>query len=195
MIAARPQATAIGSATPNALVLGLAEDLRALLSAAKLSSFFAPKSLPKETPQEWERGILDEGLRQSRAFVPLFSRQSLSRRWVLFEAGAAAALRLKFFITHVEGIDEREITAFPYTHHLYHYKLYSEDDLRNLVINLLKGKDGGGRRNRTANEVGRRSVLGPKETGSGTFVPGATQMGLHRWKPATRHEGPDVRAP
>lgn len=120
----------------------LAKKLHALFSAAKLSCYFAPKDLPKETPEEWQKGILQQGLKQSRCFVPVFTRQSLIRRWVLFEAGAAAAHNLKFLVTHVNGVDAQEISQFPYTQHLFHFKLYVEENLRDLLLNVYKEKHG-----------------------------------------------------
>lgn len=118
----------------------LAEKLSELLRALGLSWFFAPRNLPRDSPNDWQKGILEEGLEQSRCFIPIFTRQSLHRRWVLFEAGAAAALKLKFLVTHVDGVEDKEINLFPYAHHLIHFKLYEEQHLKDLVTNIQRAK-------------------------------------------------------
>ena len=72
----------------------LANILHELFNAVGISSYFAPEALRK-TPHDWEDGILRKGLRQSDCFVPIFSKHSLNRKWVIFEAGAATALGRK----------------------------------------------------------------------------------------------------
>ena len=132
----------ISYAQPDAV---LAEKLCDLLRALDLKPFFAPAHLPKESAKDWEKGILKNGLNKSRCFLPLFTHQSLHRPWVLFEAGAAAALKMQFFIAQVHGVDDKEVNLFPYAHNFIHSKLYHEEDLKNLLINIHKTKSKSGK--------------------------------------------------
>lgn len=114
----------------------LAEKLCELFRAVGLKPFFAPKNLLRVAPSDWQIGILDKGLKESNCFLPIFTRESLQRRWVLFEAGAAAALKLTFKIAQVDGISDKDVNEFPFTHGFYHYKLFKKDDLKELIKSI-----------------------------------------------------------
>jgi hypothetical protein len=118
----------------------LALKLVALFKAVQMKAFFAPVELPKNSPEDWEKGILEKGLKKSRCFVPIFTKTSINRKWVLFEAGAAAALKLPIFATRVEGIEDREIREFPYATRLQNFKLFSPDSLRELLVAVATSK-------------------------------------------------------
>jgi TIR domain len=120
--------------------IDLAQDLNELFEAAGLKTFFAPKNLPKMSAQNWEKDILENALKKSRCFVPIFTRESLKRRWVLFESGAAAASKLAFFVTHVDGIEASDVNLFPYMHNKIYCKLHRRDDLQQLVLNVAQLK-------------------------------------------------------
>ncbi|MBI5094145.1 MAG: toll/interleukin-1 receptor domain-containing protein [Candidatus Hydrogenedentes bacterium] len=117
----------------------LANKLRALLTAVDLTWYFAPEDLPR-SDGDWEENILKDGLKESRYFLPILTRESLHRSWVLFEAGAAAALKLPFLITHVHGIDEKEINFFPHGAKPFHFKLYEKPALKQLILKIGEGR-------------------------------------------------------
>ena len=118
----------------------LALKLVALFKAVQMKAFFAPVELPKNSPQDWEKGILENGLKRSRCFVPIFTKNSINRKWVLFEAGAAAALKLDIFASRVEGIEDREIREFPYATRFQNFKLFNPESLKELLVAVATSK-------------------------------------------------------
>lgn len=117
----------------------LAKLLHELFKAVGISSYFAPEALRK-TPHDWEEGILKKGLKQTSCFVPIFSKYSVDRKWVIFEAGAATALGSKIFATRVEGITTKEIDGFPRAHRLQHFSLSDREDIKALIENIVSTK-------------------------------------------------------
>jgi hypothetical protein len=116
----------------------LAEMLQRVLSHAGLPSYYAPKVVPANTPARWQRRILDDGIRKSDSFVLICTKESLSRSWVLFEAGAAAALGGNCYCTMVQSVSDADIRSMPDPLDLYHYKLYNSKELQDLLRHVAK---------------------------------------------------------
>ncbi len=114
----------------------LADLLHQVLSHVGLPSYYAPKEIPPKTPTRWQKGILDDGIRKSDAFILICTKESLSRSWVLFEAGAAAALGGNCYCTRVESVSDADIRSIPDPLDLYHYKLYNSKELQDLLCHI-----------------------------------------------------------
>jgi hypothetical protein len=116
----------------------LAEALHKLLTHVGLTSHYAPKDLPEKLPTGWKKGIIEVGIRKSSSFILICTKQSLNRSWVLFEAGAAAALGVKCYCTRVQSVSDADIESIPDPDDLYHFKLFERHDLQNLLINVAR---------------------------------------------------------
>lgn len=119
----------------------LARLLQQLFHAVGISAYYAPDGLPR-SPHDWENGLTQRGLKQCDFFVPIFSRHSIDRKWVLFEAGAANALGKRVFATKTEGISLDEIKRFPCAHRLQPFSLYDRNSLKVLLEQIGKAKHG-----------------------------------------------------
>lgn len=121
----------------------LAKLLHDLFEDLGISAYFAPEEL-RTTPHDWEKGLTHGGLKQCAFFVPIFSKHSIDRKWVLFEAGAAMSLGMKVFATRTEGITREEVQQFPGAHRLQQFSLYDRGDIKVLfqqIGELKYGKD------------------------------------------------------
>lgn len=110
--------------------------LNKLLSALGFDCFYAPKNVPARAPERWQEFIVEAGLKRSTCFVPIYTPNSLKREWVLFEAGAAAAMKLRFLATRIEAIDPKEIMTLPFGHRLNCYGLHEKGSLMDLAQNI-----------------------------------------------------------
>jgi hypothetical protein len=104
-----------------------------------MHTFFAPISLARAGSPEWRKTIT-EGMKHSDAFVPIYTRQSINRRWVLYESGLADACKLPRFPAKVCGIDHSEIEDLPGPGALV-YDLSNRDSLVALIINVICAKN------------------------------------------------------
>jgi hypothetical protein len=118
-------------ATPNR---ELAQHINELFQDVKESVYYAPESL-RNVPgsEQWRRHVI-QGMKDSSTFVPIYTRQSIKRPWVLFESGAAEALGLKRFPVRTAGVSMEEIE--PMGKDVTVYNLFEERSLKNLVINV-----------------------------------------------------------
>jgi len=119
-------------------VRSLAETLQRVLSYLGLSSYIASKAIPERRPDRWQKRILDDGIKKSSSFILICTKESLSRSWVLFEAGAAAALGGNCYCTMVQSVSDADIRSMPDPLDLYHYKLYRPKELQDLLCNVAK---------------------------------------------------------
>jgi hypothetical protein len=116
----------------------IAEILSKILAHVGLSSYYAPKVLPKKSPAQWQTKIIDEGIRKSNCFIPIYTQASLSRSWVLFEIGAATALDMNCFFTRVQNVSDAEISIVPDPLNHYTYKLFDQKELQDLLRNVAE---------------------------------------------------------
>lgn len=111
----------------------LAEALHRVLLQIGVNSFCAPEAPSRGMPTQWPSGILDKGIGLSRCVVLLCTPNSLTRPWVLFELGAAAALRKDCFCACVQSVKDSEIDAIPDPFRAFHYRLNDKNRLKDLL--------------------------------------------------------------
>lgn len=103
------------------------------------SVYYAPETLRRSAGGEtWRKHILD-GIHSSSAFIPIYTRHSVKRPWVLFESGVAEAYGIKRFPVRAASVsmDEIELIGKDVTV----YDLFDETSLMDLVFNVCKTHD------------------------------------------------------
>lgn len=90
----------------------LAGALHSLFKKLGEDTYFAPKDLPKAGTSKWREAILD-GIRASHCFVPIYTRHSLDRRWVLYESGAAGYAGFEVYPALVSGVSYKDLYDVP----------------------------------------------------------------------------------
>lgn len=114
----------------------LAECLRNLLSELGKKVFFAPVDLPKPGNPQWGTDIINR-MRKSASFVPIYTRNSLNRPWVLYESGLADALEVPCFPAYVSSISPSEIGYSPgLSGSAYYYGLSNPKLLSRLMVSI-----------------------------------------------------------
>ena len=105
--------------------------------------FFSIQELPKARTREWRSKII-EAIRHSACFVPIYTRHSLRREWVLYESGIADACKLHRLPARVASVSPSEIADLP-SPGAYVYDLSEKDLLARLIINVCihDGEDEG----------------------------------------------------
>lgn len=119
----------------------LVAELRELFSDVDLKTYFAPDNLPKGGTPAWKDAILNS-IRNSSCFVPILTRNSISRPWVLYECGAADILRIPNYPGRVAGITKADIAKVPGPD-AFVYDLYELGSLTNLVLTVFRTVRGG----------------------------------------------------
>lgn len=114
-------------------------------------TYFAPIELPATGSPAWREKIL-EGVQSSCCFVPIYTRHSISRKWVLYESGVADSIGLPRFPAKVSGIGISDIEDLPNPSALV-YDLSDREGLVQLLINVCLSK--GGDRSRVEADVHR----------------------------------------
>ncbi len=118
-------------ATPDRALVQAVHDL---FSSVDEDTYFAPKDIPRSGSPKWRAQILD-GIASSVCFVPIYSRHSLNRKWVLYESGAATALSLLRYPARVSGVSRLDLWEQPADDdHV--YELFDPESLSDLVVNV-----------------------------------------------------------
>lgn len=117
----------------------LVKALRDLLRDAGEECYFAPEDLPRGGTAAWRREII-RGIKSSCCFVPVYTRHSLSRPWVLYESGIADCWGLERYEGRVSGVTHTEIQKIPRPDEVFVYDLYKLDSLTKLVIRVCLSK-------------------------------------------------------
>jgi len=130
--------------------------LRNLFRQLNKDAFFSPQSLqelPKTKTKEWRRKIID-AVRDSVCFVPIYTRHSLRREWVLYESGAADAYKKQRFPARSASVSPSEIEDLPSPSDFV-YDLSDKNQLAQLITNVCvhDGDDEGMIRPRVHNLV------------------------------------------
>ncbi len=114
-------------------------------------TYFAPVELPTTGSPAWREKIL-EGIRGSYSFVPIYTRHSISRKWVLYESGVADCAGLPRFPAKVSSIAVSDIEDLPSPSALV-YDLSDRESLTQLLVNVCLSK--GGDRSKVETDVHR----------------------------------------
>jgi hypothetical protein len=116
----------------------LVEAIHDLFSLMDVNTFFAPKALPEAGSPAWRNAII-KGIHQSRYFIPIYSRHSINRPWVLYESGLADSIGLPRFPARVAGVDISEIEYLP-NPGAQVYSLFDKKSLVDLIVNICATK-------------------------------------------------------
>ena len=111
--------------------------LRALLRQLKKDAFFSPQSLQelaKTKTEGWRRKII-AAVHDSECFVPIYTRHSLRREWVLYESGVADAYKLHRLPARAASVSPSEIEDLP-SPGAFVYNLSDKDHLARLITNI-----------------------------------------------------------
>lgn len=88
----------------------LAEAVYDLLKLLDLDPFFAKRSLQRVGGDEWRKQVID-GISSSATFLPIFTRDSVDRPWVLFESGVAEAFKVPRLPVRTSAVDMPDIQS------------------------------------------------------------------------------------
>ena len=116
----------------------LANSISNLLSELGQRAYFAPLDLPKTGTPEWRRAIIS-AIQNSCTFLPIYTRHSLRRPWVLYESGVADASKLPRFPARVSSVSVSDIDYLPSRDALC-YDLSDIDSLADLLTNVCLQK-------------------------------------------------------
>ena len=113
----------------------LVQKLAELLNiVADLPYFFAPQDLPRGS-DDWVKEIMS-GISNSASFIPVITRNSFFRPWVLYECGAADMLKLPFCRVRTADVtNERIAASFP-GRNRYTYSLFEKEQLFNIICKI-----------------------------------------------------------
>jgi len=109
-------------------------------------TYYAPGQLPSAGSIEWKQAII-KGVKESVCFLPIYTRNSIKRAWVLYESGVADCINSKRYAARVSSVSISEIEKLP-SPGVYVYDLFNDESLTNLVVNILMHKP-----NRTKSEI------------------------------------------
>ena len=102
-----------------------------------LPTYFAPSNLPQHGTPDWRHAILD-AVRDSASFVPIVTRHSLIRSWVLFESGAADAAGINHFPARVSSVRLEDMASIPKTHESWVFELSRFESIKDLIRNVYR---------------------------------------------------------
>lgn len=118
----------------------LAKSISQLFWQLGESAYFAPVDLPKSGSPKWRDAIIS-AIKSSNSFVPIYTRHSLRRPWVLYESGVADSVGLPRFAARVSSVSPSDIDYLPSGSVLY-YDLSNEDSLADFITNVYLSKTG-----------------------------------------------------
>lgn len=118
----------------------LAKTLSQMFSLANEYAYFAPDELGKAGTPEWRKEILAQ-IKKSHSFVPIYTRHSVRRPWVLYESGVADSVGLKRFPARVSSVSPSDIDYLPGGPVLC-FDLSTEDGVVDLITNACVQKGG-----------------------------------------------------
>ncbi len=113
----------------------LAECLSNLFSELNKAPYFAPLDLPKAGTPQWQKVIIS-AIRQSHAFLPVYTRHSIRRPWVLYESGVADAWNVPRFPARVSSVAISDLDYLPSGNNALCYDLSDEESLADLLVNV-----------------------------------------------------------
>ncbi len=106
----------------------------------KVRTYFAPEQLPKAGSPEWRKQIIRE-IQNSYSFVPIYTRHSINRPWILYETGLADANGLPRYPARVSSVPIADIDYLPGPG-AFTYDLFDKNSLAQLIINVCLSKGG-----------------------------------------------------
>jgi hypothetical protein len=124
-------------ADPDREIVGALHDL---FWHMREPTYFAPSELPRTGSPAWREEII-KGIHRSYCFVPIYTRHSIQRPWVLYESGVADSIDLPRFPARVSGLDVSEVDYLP-SPGAYVYSLFDKDSLADLLISVCACKGG-----------------------------------------------------
>lgn len=116
----------------------LAEYLKSLFTFMGHQAYFAPVALKEDAGEEFSSKVV-EGISQSHCIVPIYTRNSLDRRWVMYELGVADAIGLPRFPVRVAQVSPEEANLPGKDVQI--FKLFNRDDLIDLFTNAICLRD------------------------------------------------------
>lgn len=129
----RTYAAFLSFASPDRRIV---QALRDLFGVVDAKVYFALEELPRAGTPEWMEAIRS-GISESSSFVPIITRNSLTRSWVIYETGAADALSLPRCPARVAGISIDEMRFIP-GGEKFVFNLYDKFSAIELIIGVLK---------------------------------------------------------
>jgi hypothetical protein len=112
----------------------LVETIHDLFWLMQKRTYFAPKDLQEAKTTKWRKQIR-LAIQNSKAFVPIYTRHSIGRPWVLYESGLADARDLLRFPARVSSISVSEIEDLP-SDSAFCYDLSNRENLASLITNV-----------------------------------------------------------
>ncbi|MGD0078122.1 MAG: toll/interleukin-1 receptor domain-containing protein [Sedimentisphaerales bacterium] len=112
----------------------LAECLSKLFWLMGKKVYFAPGALHRSGSTAWKNAIRS-AIQDSQSFLPVYTRHSIRRPWVLYESGVADAVGLERFPARVSSISVSEIEDLPSDSALC-YDISIKDQLAHLITNI-----------------------------------------------------------
>jgi hypothetical protein len=116
----------------------LAENVKALFNFMGHEAYFAPVALKEEAGEEWRAKVI-KGMRESHCILPIYTRNSIDRPWVMYELGVADALGLPKFPARVSEISPEEANLPGKDVQI--FKLFDIEDLIDLFTNAICLRD------------------------------------------------------
>jgi hypothetical protein len=108
--------------------------LKSLFGQLNKEVFFSLQELRKAKTREW-RTKITEAIHDSTCFIPIYTRHSLRREWVLYESGIADAYKLHRLPARVASVSPSDIEDLP-SPGAFVYDLSEKDLLARLIINV-----------------------------------------------------------
>jgi hypothetical protein len=118
----------------------LARAISELFQSLKEEVFFASESLERSAGGvEWRKSLIN-AIKRSHCFIPIYTRHSIRRPWIMFESGVSEAYGLKRFPTRVSGVSLKDIESIGKDVQV--YRLHELESLTQLCINVCLAKPG-----------------------------------------------------
>lgn len=112
----------------------LAIKLKDLFKGMNEKTYFAPISLRERAGGPWANEVI-LGIKESHCIIPIYTRNSINRPWVLYELGAADASNLPKYPAMVAEISPEEINVPGIGVQI--FRLYKEGDLIDLFTKAI----------------------------------------------------------
>lgn len=120
----------------------LAEELWCVLRDVGLTAYYSKEDLGRRGSADW-RGNIHNAIKSSRCFLPVMTRSSIGRPWVLYEAGAADALGRPTIAARVDDLSTKELKEIP-SGDVWAHQVSNEKGLQDLVLAIARARDGDG---------------------------------------------------
>lgn len=123
----------------------LVYSLHKLFEEVGLTTYFAPEELPKRGSDEWRKTILNS-MKDCQCVIPVLTRHSILRPWVLYEIGAADMQGLPIYRARTVDITSTQLQQMPGTDG-YAFNLSDEQNLKDLILKVCEHSRGADFRN------------------------------------------------